>query len=43
MESNLKQSAVYFVVTIFKLILENIIPLLDKYKIKGVKASDYEN
>jgi hypothetical protein len=37
----LKQSAVYFVVTDFKDIFEKIIPLFDKYPIKGVKALDY--
>jgi hypothetical protein len=34
---DLKQSAVYFVVTKFKDIFEKIIPLFDKHKIKGVK------
>lgn len=42
-ELALKQSAVYFVVTNFKDILDKIIPLFDKYSIKGVKASDYED
>ena len=42
-ELALKQSAVYFVVTNFKDILEKIIPLFEKYSIKGVKASDYED
>lgn len=37
----LKQSAVYFVVVKFQDILEKIIPLFDKYPIKGVKALDY--
>ena len=41
-ELALKQSAVYFVVTNFKDIIEKIIPLFDKYPIKGVKALDYE-
>jgi len=42
-ELALKQSAVYFVVTNLKDILEKIIPVFDKYPIKGVKALDYEN
>ncbi len=42
-ELALKQSAVYFVVTNFKDILDKIIPLFEKYSIKGVKASDYED
>lgn len=37
----LKQSAVYFVVTNFKDIFEKIIPLFDKYPIRGVKALDF--
>ncbi len=37
----LKQSAVYFVVVKFQDILEKIIPLFDKYPIRGVKALDY--
>lgn len=37
----LKQSAVYFVVVKFKDIFEKIIPLFDKYPIKGLKALDY--
>jgi hypothetical protein len=37
-ELDLKQSAVYFVVTNFKDIFEKIIPLFDKHKIKGVKS-----
>lgn len=41
-ELALKQSAVYFLVTNFKDIIEKIIPLFDKYPIKGVKALDYE-
>ena len=40
-ELNLKQSAVYFVVVSFKDIFEKIIPLFDKYPIKGVKALDF--
>lgn len=40
-ELALKQSAVYFVVTNFKDILEKIIPLFDKCNIKGIKESDY--
>lgn len=40
-ELNLKQSAVYFVVTNFKDIFEIIIPLFDKYPLKGIKALDY--
>lgn len=40
-ELTLKQSAVYFVVTNFKDILEKLIPLFDKYNIKGVKELDY--
>ncbi len=39
----LKQSAVYFVVTNFKDIIEKIIPLFDKYPIIGVKALDYQD
>ena len=42
-ELDLKQSAVYFVVTNFKDIFEKIIPLFDKHKIKGVKSWDYED
>lgn len=42
-ELALKQSAVYYVVTDFKDILEKIIPLFDKHNIKGVKASDYDD
>ena len=42
-ELNLKQSAVYFVVTNFQDIYEKIIPLFDKYPIKGVKALDYSD
>jgi hypothetical protein len=41
-ELTLKQSAVYFVVTNLKDILEKIIPLFDKCNIKGIKQSDYE-
>lgn len=37
----LKQSAVYFVVVKFQDIIEKIIPLFDKYPIRGVKALDY--
>lgn len=37
----LKQSAVYFVVSNLKDILEKIIPLFDKHEIKGIKESDY--
>jgi hypothetical protein len=37
----LKQSAVYFVVVKFQDIVDKIIPLFDKYPIRGVKASDY--
>lgn len=40
-ELYLKQSAVYFVVTDFKDIFEKIIPLFDKYAIRGVKSLDY--
>jgi len=40
-ELMLKQSAVYFVVVSFKDIFEKIIPLFDKYPIKGVKALDF--
>jgi hypothetical protein len=43
LELDLKQSAVYFVVTNFKDIFEKIIPLFDKHKIKGVKSWDYED
>jgi len=42
-ELALKQSAVYFVVTNFKHILEKILPMFDEYSIKGVKGSDYED
>ena len=41
LELMLKQSAVYFVVVKFQDIFEKIIPLFDKYPIKGVKALDY--
>jgi len=39
----LKQSAVYFVLPVvnFKYIFEKIIPLFERYPIKGVKALDY--
>jgi hypothetical protein len=40
-ELMLKQSAVYFVVTNFKDVFEKIIPLFNKYPIKGVKALDF--
>ena len=40
-ELNLKQSAVYFVVTSFEDIIEKIIPLFDKHPIKGIKSLDY--
>nr|QBM09666.1 hypothetical protein [Dactylella sp.] len=40
---SLKQSAVYFVVTDFKNIFEKIIPLFDKYPIRGIKSLDYCN
>lgn len=40
-ELALKQSAVNFVVTNFKDILEKIIPLFDKCNIKGIKELDY--
>jgi hypothetical protein len=43
LELKLKQSAVYFVVVSFKDIFEKIIPLFDKYPIKGVKALDFED
>jgi hypothetical protein len=39
-ELNLKQSTVYFVVTDFKDIFEKIIPLFNKYPIKGAKSLD---
>jgi hypothetical protein len=39
----LKQSAVYFVVVKYKDIIEKIIPLFDKYPIKGIKALDYSD
>ena len=42
-ELKLKQTAVYFVVTNFQDIYEKIIPLFDKYPIKGVKALDYSD
>lgn len=40
-ELRLNQSAVYFVVTNFKDVFEKIIPLFNKYQIKGVKALDF--
>ena len=40
-ELMLKQSTVYLVVVTFTDIFEKIIPLFDKYPIKGVKALDY--
>lgn len=43
MELLLKQSAVYFVVVKYQDIIEKIIPLFDKYPIKGVKALDYSD
>ena len=42
-ELQLKQTAVYFVVTNFQDIYEKIIPLFDKYPIKGVRALDYSD
>ena len=39
----MKQSAVYYVFTDLKDIFEKIIPLFEKYNIKGIKASDYED
>nr|YP_010718675.1 hypothetical protein P2Y30_mgp07 [Clonostachys byssicola]WDQ44278.1 hypothetical protein [Clonostachys byssicola] len=39
----LKHSAVYFVVVKYKDIFEKIIPLFDKYPIKGIKALDYSD
>lgn len=39
----LKQSAVYFVVVKFEDIVKKVIPLFDKYPIKGVKALDYND
>jgi hypothetical protein len=42
-ELNLSKSAVYFVVTRFQDITDKVIPLFDKYPIKGVKASDYSD
>ena len=42
-ELKLKQTAVYFVVMNFQDIYEKIIPLFDKYPIKGVKALDYSD
>jgi hypothetical protein len=42
-ELMLKQSAVYFVVVKYKDIFEKIIPLFDKYPIKGIKALDYSD
>nr|YP_007507079.1 LAGLIDADG endonuclease [Ceratocystis cacaofunesta]YP_009704218.1 LAGLIDADG endonuclease [Ceratocystis fimbriata]YP_009710370.1 LAGLIDADG endonuclease [Ceratocystis albifundus]AFO38129.1 LAGLIDADG endonuclease [Ceratocystis cacaofunesta]QEN73781.1 LAGLIDADG endonuclease [Ceratocystis fimbriata]QFX74872.1 LAGLIDADG endonuclease [Ceratocystis albifundus] len=41
LELLLNQSAVYFVVTNFQDIFDKIIPLFDKYKIKGVKSLDF--
>lgn len=40
-ELALKQSAVYFVISDFKHIFEKLIPLFDKYNIKGIKGLDY--
>ena len=40
-ELMLKQSAVYFVVVNFKDLFEKIVPLFNKYPIKGVKALDF--
>jgi hypothetical protein len=42
-ELMLKQSAVYFVVVNFKDIFEKIVPLFNKYPIKGVKALDFSD
>lgn len=42
-ELMLKQSAVYFVVVKYKDIFDKIIPLFDKYHIKGIKALDYSD
>jgi hypothetical protein len=42
-ELMLKQSAVYFVVVKYKDIFEKIIPLFDRYPIKGIKALDYSD
>jgi hypothetical protein len=43
MELVSKHSAVYFVVVKFQDIFEKIIPLFDKYPIKGTKALDYSD
>jgi hypothetical protein len=42
-ELMLKQSAVYFVVVKYQDIFDKIIPLFDKYPIKGIKALDYSD
>jgi hypothetical protein len=42
-ELNLSRSAVYFVVTNLQDITDKVIPFFEKYPIKGVKASDYED
>lgn len=42
-ELNLNQSAVYFVVTDLQDIIEKIIPLFEKYPIKGVKSLDFND
>nr|YP_010722997.1 homing endonuclease [Leptographium procerum]WDW21002.1 homing endonuclease [Leptographium procerum]WDZ67184.1 homing endonuclease [Leptographium procerum] len=43
LELLLNQSAVYFVVTNFQDIFDKIIPLFDKYPIKGVKSLDFND
>ena len=42
-ELKLDRSAVYFVVTNLKDITDKVIPFFEKYSIKGVKYSDYED
>ena len=42
-ELMLKQSAVYFVVVKFQDIFEKIIPLFEKYPLKGIKALDFSD
>lgn len=42
-ELNLAKSAVYFLVTKYRYIVDKVIPFFDKYPIKGVKVSDYSD
>lgn len=42
-ELNLRRSAVYLVVTRFKVITDKILPFFDKYPIQGMKILDFSD